>query len=88
MTAKKVTNSVIETPRDDWSIDGKGYIHGGFDTPIFLQAKRKHNSQLTYRKQKIKIKKYLAEPRKYIQPVVTFDDPGFNRPESHPVKES
>lgn len=38
----------------DWSVDNRGYIHGGFDTPIFSKTKQKHNSRLTSRRNKIK----------------------------------
>ena len=47
-------NSVTVDPRVGWSVDNRGYIHGGFDTPIFEQSKTKHNSRLTSRRNKIK----------------------------------
>lgn len=47
-------NSDIAETHVDWSVDNRGYIHGGFDTPIFGQVKQKHNSRLTRRRNKIK----------------------------------
>lgn len=47
-------SSGTEAPLDDWSVDSRGYIHGGFDTPIFQIAKKNHNSRLTNRRNKIK----------------------------------
>ena len=47
--------SSATAPRpDDWFVDNRGYIHGGFDTPVFAQAKQKHNARLTSRRNKIK----------------------------------
>ena len=45
--------SATATLRDDFSVDDRGYIHGGFDTPIFLQAKKNHNAMLTQKRHKI-----------------------------------
>lgn len=36
----------------EWYMDNAGYIHGGFDSPIFLKAKKKHNTRLTANKHK------------------------------------
>lgn len=47
-------NSVTVDPDVGWKVDDRGYIHGGFDTPIFIRAKHKHNSRLTSRRNKIK----------------------------------
>jgi len=47
-------NSVIVVPSVGWAVDNRGYIHGGFDTPVFAKTKQKHNSRLTSRRNKIK----------------------------------
>jgi hypothetical protein len=47
-------SSATETPRAGWSVDNRGYIHGGFDTPIFGIVKQKHNAARTRQKNKIK----------------------------------
>lgn len=47
-------NSVTVDPRVGWSVDNRGYIHGGFDTPLFEKTKQRHNSRLTSRRNKIK----------------------------------
>jgi len=40
--------SVSATGPDGWSVDNRGYIHGGFDdTPVFLQTKQRFNSMKT-----------------------------------------
>lgn len=39
--------SVTATGPDGWSVDTRGYIHGGFETPIFLKVKQRHNSMVT-----------------------------------------
>jgi hypothetical protein len=41
---------VSATHQDGWSVDNRGYIHGGFETPVFMAAKRQHNSALTENK--------------------------------------
>lgn len=46
--------SDTETPHDGWGVNDRGYIQGGFDTPIFLQAKQRFNSDKTDRKYKEK----------------------------------
>lgn len=43
------SSATVERPVD-WSVDNRGYIHGGFDTPVFGKVKQKHNSRLTRRK--------------------------------------
>lgn len=43
---------VSATPLDGWSVDNRGYIHGGFETPEFLKVKRQHNSRLTENKRR------------------------------------
>ena len=45
-------NSVTVDPNVGWKVDDRGYIHGGFDTPIFGQVKQKHNSRVTANKHK------------------------------------
>jgi hypothetical protein len=82
---QNANSAIAETPVD-WSVDNRGYIHGGFDTPIFGKVKHNHNSRLTRRKNKIK--KSSQYGRQLIQPVAVFGNPGFNRPESHPIKEN
>lgn len=52
----QMTKSAPSTPRSGWSVDNRGYIHGGQDTPVFSRAKQKHNSRLTSRRNKIKEK--------------------------------
>lgn len=47
-------NSATVDPNVGWKVDNRGYIHGGFDTPIFGSVKQKHNSRLTSRRNKIK----------------------------------
>lgn len=47
-------NSATVDPNVGWKVDHRGYIHGGFDTPIFGVVKQKHNSRLTSRRNKIK----------------------------------
>ena len=47
-------NSATVDPRVGWAVDNRGYIHGGFDTPIFEKSKQKHNSRLTGRRNRIK----------------------------------
>lgn len=87
--------SVTEIPRDGFSVDNRGYIHGGFDTPIFLEVKREHNSRITIARSEQKRKKYIKsstyglkpEDPRYIQAYARFGDPGFNRPQSHPMGE-
>jgi len=44
---------VSETAPAGWSVDTRGYIHGGFETPEFLKVKRMHNSRLTENKREI-----------------------------------
>lgn len=39
-----------EPVQDGWSMDKRGYIQGGYDTPIFLKAKRIFNSRKTFLK--------------------------------------
>jgi hypothetical protein len=34
----------------DWAMNDKGYVCGGFDTPIFEAAKKEHNRKITKRK--------------------------------------
>lgn len=45
-------SSVTVDPNVGWSVDHRGYIHGGFDTPVFQASKQKHNSRLTSRRNK------------------------------------
>lgn len=47
------SSAIVETPVD-WSVDPRGYIHGGFDTPIFGKVKHDHNSRITRRRNKIR----------------------------------
>ncbi len=47
-------SSATVDPNVGWQVDRRGYIHGGFDTPIFGRVKQKHNSRLTSRRNKIK----------------------------------
>lgn len=47
-------NSATVDPNVGWKVDHRGYIHGGFDTPIFGRVKQKHNSRLTSRRNKTK----------------------------------
>lgn len=79
---------VSATPQG-WSVDSRGYIHGGFDTPVFLEAKRRFNSSKTRRKRDSKPVTIIravtmidpdGTKRKYVQPFATYGDPGFNRP--------
>lgn len=99
--------SDTETPRDEsgkdgWSINNRGYIQGGFDTPIFLKAKQRFNSIRTQNRVREKrekkekllnaaipllVKAQIQAQNHYIQPVAIFGDPGFNRPTPHPIKE-
>lgn len=82
------TRSVSVTGQDGWSLDNRGYIHGGSEeTPIFQELKYRHNTLVTKQRRKDKISPVVSTPR-YIQPVAVFGDPGFNRPKSHPIKES
>lgn len=43
-------SSATVDPNVGWKVDNRGYIHGGFDTPIFGVVKHKHNSRLTRRR--------------------------------------
>jgi hypothetical protein len=40
--------------REGWSVDARGYIHGGEGTPVFKMVKHAHNSAKTREKRKIK----------------------------------
>jgi hypothetical protein len=40
-------NKVQINPKVGWTVDNRGYIHGGFDTPVFEKVKQKHNSAKT-----------------------------------------
>lgn len=55
-------SSATVDPRVDWYVDHRGYIHGGFDTPLFAKVKQKHNSRLTSRR-KVKIKRSTTDHR-------------------------
>ena len=47
-------SSATVDPNVGWKVDHRGYIHGGFDTPIFGVVKQKHNSRLTRRRNQSK----------------------------------
>lgn len=47
-------SSATVAPNVGWKVDHRGYIHGGFDTPVFGVVKQKHNSRLTRRRNQIK----------------------------------
>lgn len=80
--------SVSATAQDGWSVNPRGYISGGSeDTPVFLEVKQKFNADRTRRMRESKTSPD-AKKRKYVQPVAVFGDPGFNKPKSHPIKES
>ncbi len=53
-------SSATVDPRVDWYVDHRGYIHGGFDTPLFERAKQRHNSRLTSRRNQLKSAKKSA----------------------------
>lgn len=52
---------VSATAPEGWSVDSRGYIHGGFETPEFLKVKRMHNSRLTENKREIQALEALRE---------------------------
>ena len=52
------SSSATEVARDGWSVNDRGYIQGGFDTPIVLQAKQRFNSQRTERRHQEKRKEH------------------------------
>lgn len=47
-------NTATVDPSVGWAVDNRGYIHGGFDTPVFEKSKQRHNSRLTSRRNKLK----------------------------------
>ena len=87
------SSATAEAPAG-WSVNPRGYISGGSeDTPVFLDVKKKFNAARTRQRNKIKRSSRYGlpsenDPRHYFQPVAIFGDPGFNKPEPHPIKES
>jgi hypothetical protein len=51
-----MSDAVTDTApdREGWSVDARGYIHGGEGTPVFKMVKHAHNSAKTREKRKIK----------------------------------
>jgi hypothetical protein len=49
------SSATVATPAPvGWSVDNRGYIHGGFGTPVFEETKRKYNTARTRERNKIK----------------------------------
>lgn len=58
-------SSGTEETRDGWGVNERGYIQGGFDTPIFLQAKQRFNRLRTDKKnpyRKLLVKEVNTDP--------------------------